>query len=309
MKAMLKKFNYREVTWIDLENPKETEIDLLVKDYPEIHPFALNELIRPTTRSRLDAYHDFIYLALQLPRLSSDQSLNNDQEQEIDIILGRNLVLTAHIAPVASFDDFAKIFESHLMVDKQGSKSSPIYMIYRILRELYNDLASHLDQVNQDLKQIEQRVFAGEERRMVESLARINRVLLDFRWSLRSHRQILYSLEPTCEEIFGNKYGTYFNGLIREYEKVWQMLDSNQEAYLALSETNNSLLSIKTNEIMKVLTVVAFLFLPVTFLSQILGMSLPIPIASLPHAFWLVLGVMLAFLAYSYWFARRHQWL
>ena len=104
-----------------------------------------------------------------------------------------------------------------------------------------------------------------------------------------------------------------FENEVDELLEEWQRLEKSAENHTAfiheLRETNNSLLSTKQNETMKTLTVLAFLFLPLTFIGQLFGMSLPVPLSGVQNSFWIVLGGMglLAFCFFLYF--KRKDWL
>ena len=111
---MLKKFRYKDITWIDLESPTEAEIAELGATY-EIHPVVLTELDRPSARAKVDVYSDFIYLILHFPTPAGT-------DQEIDFIVGKNFIITTHYELVDSLNDFAKIFETDFVLKKNHDK-------------------------------------------------------------------------------------------------------------------------------------------------------------------------------------------
>lgn len=261
---MLKQFKYKNVTWLDLESPTESEIQKIGEEH-KIHPVVLHELAGESERSKVDVYNDFIYLVLHFP--------SPHGRQEIDFVVGENFIITTHYELVNSLNDFAKIFETDFSLKRSHDKIHAGYIFYYIVKEIYANLETGLGLINKRLRDAEEKVFSGHEREMVETLASLNHELLDYQWTMKSHREILASLQTAGEEFFGAKFRYYLQAMSGEDRKIWKMIESNREAFNDLRSTNESLLSIKTNETMKVLTVVAFIFLPLNLVAQIFGDS------------------------------------
>lgn len=308
---MIKQFTYKELTWIDLENPTEDELTELKQKY-SIHPVALAELRQPSARSKVDSYKDFIYLILHFPfcRLcvAPGETVSSTPNQEVDFIVGKNFIITTHYESIAPLHDFTKLFDSDFALKHHRGKIHAGFILFYILREMYNSMESGLHLINNRLKLIEPKVFSGQEREVVTDLAGISRDLLDCRWNLRSHRELLESLEHAGADLFGAKFRFYLRALRGEYDKIWDMVESNRHTFLELRETNESLLAIKSNETMKLLTVIAFIFFPVAVIPQIFGMNTTLPLIGQPHDFYLVLALMLASSIVMYVLARYKKW-
>lgn len=287
---MLKQFKYKDVTWIDLESPTAEEIEKIGKAY-QVHPLVLSELSSESERPKVDVYNDFIYLVLHFPLQSQNK------RQEIDFIIGRNFIITTHYSLVNSLNDFAKIFETDFSLRRNHDKLHAGFIFYYIIKEIYTNLEAGLDTINRRLRLAGEKIFAGHEREMVETLAVINRDLLDHQWTMSGHREILNSLETAGEEFFGAKFRYYLQAISGEDRKLWKIIGSNRETFNDLRSTNESLLSIKTNETMRILTAIAFIFLPLNLVAQIYGEST------------LGFGLMVVLLIVSIWIAKSQKWL
>ncbi|MEK7208889.1 MAG: magnesium transporter CorA family protein [Patescibacteria group bacterium] len=307
---MIKKQDYNGLTWIDLEAPTEVELKQVVVEY-KIHPLAAAELANPSTRSKVDLYSDFIYLILHFPICHlcyGKRPITGEDTEEVDFIIGQNFLLTVHYKPMESLTEFSRIFTVNYFKER-GRKLHAGYIFYYLMRHLYNSLSTGLDYVNGVLKQAEQKIFAGEEKAMIQLLASINRNLFDFRWALKTHRQILDSLVVAGQEFFGQGFKYYLATITGEYEKIWNMLESNRETFLDLRQTNESMLSIKTNETIKLLTVLAFIFFPLTIATQFFGMNIDLPLVNQPSGYLIVIGLMVVISAIMFVWARFRRWL
>ncbi len=309
---MLKQIRFRDITWIDLESPTKADLDTLAKEY-DLHPLVLDQLIKPSTRSKLDVYTNFLYLVLNFPlcQMCYGEEPSGRDSQEVDFIIGQKFLITAHYEHINALNDFGKIFESEMALKRYPPELHAGMLFYHIIRELYGELELGLNAINDRLRDVQKKVFSQQQREMVYTLATINRDLMDFRWALKNHKEVLQSLELAAEEMFGPNFRFYLRSIIGEYQRVWTLIRSNRQTFLDLRETNDSLLSIKTNETVKVLTVVAFIFLPLTILSQMLSINatwFPI-VGTPPYGFLRMATLMAVVTALTFWIATRQKWI
>jgi magnesium transporter len=145
---------------------------------------------------------------------------------------------------------------------------------------------------------------------MVQKLSSVHRDLLGFHRALRLHKAVLASLGIACEEFFGKEFRHYTDNIVGEYYKVEELLEDQKEVLNDLRSTNDSLLTTKTNEIMKVLTITTFSLLPASLLGQIFSMNTEyIPLMKQPNGFWVVLGIMIGIMTFTFLFFRSKKWL
>lgn len=300
---MITKSSYRGITWIDMESPTKSDVTKIRKEL-DIHGVVAEEVLVPTLRPKLDVYSSHIYIVLHFP--AYDQT-----SREIDFVIGKDFLLTVHYEPINEFLDFTKLFEASELIDRgRNADVDAGFIFYHILRGLYRGIENDLESINRKLRDIESRIFSGDERKMVERISTVNRALLDFRWSLKNHEDILTSLESEGSELFSDGFSSSLRSLYTEYYKIWNTIESNKEIVEDLRTTNDSLLSTKTNEVMKVLTILAFITFPLSLVAAIFGMNVDSsPIAHSPFGFWIVIGIMVVISSSMFIFFRSKRWL
>ncbi len=279
-----------------------------MKQY-NIHPLVGQELLSPTVRPKVDLYDNFIYLILHFPTVSHTH--HGQTEQEIDFIVGKDFLITVHYDVVDNLHEFSKRFEVNSILDKSNIGEHCGYLFYYMMREIYKNLGQELGDITLKLKEIEKNIFGGEEGKMVKEISNTNKLLLDFRESIRFHKEVLESFEAAGKHFFEEKFHYYLRALVGEYYKVYNQLENQKEMLVDLRETNDSLLSAKTNEVMKTLTVMAFIVLPMSFIVQVLGISHPnvLPLLNSPAGFFTVLGVVLSVGIISFAAFKHKKWL
>lgn len=299
---MISTYTHKDLTWIDLESPTKDEVRSIMEQY-DIHPLVGNELLTPTEHPKVDLYDRFIYLVFHFPAVSHKHG--SEIRQEIDFIVGEKFIITTHYDLIDPLHEFSKVFEVNTLLDKSNIGKHAGFVFFYIIRELYKNMTQQLDGVEKNLKTIEDNIFTGHEGEMVAEISRVNRDLLNFRQAIRPQKEILESFERAGEKFFGNEFSYYAHAMTGEYYKVASVLDGHKDTLLDLRVTNDSLLTTKTNSIMKFLTVVTFLILPSTLVATLFAMD--IPDAPKPE-FWLVVGVMILSMISMFTFFKYKQW-
>lgn len=302
---MLTKQTCRNITWIDLESPTKEDVRTLVEEY-NIHPLVAEELLVPTLRPKVDVYKNLLYVILHFPTVN--HSHTKKTEQEIDFIIGKEFFITVHYGYIDSLSREKRLFDVNRVLKRCNVGDHAGFLFFAMIRELYEGCAFELDMMQRQLDEIESYIFNGKEQLMVEMLSKINRKLLHFKKAIQQHKEVLASLEIAGKDFFGTEFSYYLSALAGEYYKVSVLLDSNKEVLDELQETNDSLLTTKTNDIMKTLTVMAFITFPLMFLSSLFSMNTTaLPIAGTQYDFWIILGIMAVALVSLFIFFRYYK--
>lgn len=300
---MINTYTHNGITWIDLESPDKDEIRTIVERY-NIHPLVGNELLVPTQHPKVDLYGDFVYLVLHFPATSHQHAHKN--RQEIDFILSEKLLITTHYDLIDPLHEFSKVFEVNTLLDKSTMGNHAGFIFFYIIRELYKDLARQLDSIEATLRHIESNIFSGREQDMVEKISKVNHDLLTFKQSIRFHKGIWESFEIAGMKLFGDDFFYYLRSISGEYYKIASILEGHKDTLLDLRDTNDSLLATKTNSIMQVLTVMAFLVLPPSLVAGLFNMQ----VINLPQVgFWSVLVFMAILVGALFLMFKWKKWI
>src|SRR3989339_1685102 len=287
---MISRYTYKDLVWIDVQSPTQDEVRGLMEEF-NIHPLAADELLTPTLRPKVDLFPDFIYLILHFPIISHKHE--GGKEQEIDFIVGKKFLITTHYDLIDPLHEFSKVFEVNSILERSNVGDHAGFILFYIMKELYRMLDRELDHINRDFGDIEAKIFGGKERDMVNAISHLNRDLLNFKQTLRPHKEVLESFEIAGTKFFGQDFSHYLRTIVGEYYKVSAILDGHRETLLELRDTNDSLLTTKTNDIMKTLTITTFIMLPLTLMASLFGMNaVNIPLVTRPEGFWLVVTLM-----------------
>lgn len=305
---MTNRYGYQDVTWIDVENPSPEEIDAISQEFG-LGPLLAQELLTPSAKPRADLYPDFAYTVLHFPAIR--QTHGAATVQEVDIVMGKDFILTVHYDTIPAIYDFARSFEAAMLLKHASSgKFHTGHVLLELAERLYQSVENELESLEDTVAVIEQKIFSGHEREMVVAISSASRELLNQKRALATHKEVLESLEQVGVSLFGETFGNYFRAVsafhFRVYSHALQLADTIAE----LRDTNDSLLSTRQNEIMKNLTMMAFVTFPATLIAAIFQMNTRYaPIVGMPGDFWIITGGMAVLVLLFFAYFKYRRWL
>lgn len=304
---MLTTHKYKSLAWVDAESPNNKEVKKIMQEYG-IHPIVGEELLSPTLKPRLDVYDNYIYLILHFPAIRHTHS--NEKNQEIDFIISKNFLITTRYDTVDALHKFSSEFETSSIIDKSTVTKHAGFIFYFMIKKLYKSIGHELEYIESSLKKIEEKVFKGKERQMVKALSDVNRNLIDMKQTIQHHGEILRELQEVGKKYFSAGFVGRLREIYDDYRRVMHTIEDHQEFLHELRETNDSLLSTKQNEVMKVLTIMAFITFPLSLVASIFGMNTTyLPIVGLKGDFWMVVGIMIVLMFVMFIFFKHKKWL
>lgn len=306
---MISTYKHGKITWLDLDNPTQQEVRDVTEQFG-LNPVVANDLLTPSLRPSVESYGDHIYLILHFPVLQKGSDLNLNRVHEVDFILGKNFIITNRYTSLDALHTFSKTFEVDSILDKSQMSKHAGFVFFYMMQNLYKSLFNKLAHVKDLLRDAEEEIFSGREKEMVIELSQINRMLLNFKSAISMHKEILQSLVTESEFLYGPKFKAYLKNIMGEYLKVEREVSDEKEYLDELRDTNNSLLSTKQNEIMKNLTIVTFVVLPLSLLAGIFGMNTTTtPLVGNPNDFFIIISIMITFAASIFLIFRYSKWL
>lgn len=302
---MITRYSHKNLTWVDLESPTQDEVRAIMNEF-HINPLAADELLAPTLKPKVDVYENFIYLILHFPAFKHSNTLS--QNQEVDFLIGKDFLITTRYDTIDPIHKFSKVFEVNSILDKSDMGTHAGYLFFYMIKKLYKSISHELEFLENNLDDIEEEIFRDREREMVVEISKASRQLLNFKQALIAHKDVLASFESAGKSFFGESFGYHLRTITGEYYRVENEIKFNSETAAELRETNNSLLSTKQNEVMKNLTLMTFLALPLTLVASIFGMNTNLPFVGGDNDFYIVLSIMGAIAIPLFLFFRFKRW-
>lgn len=306
---MLSTYKHNNLSWIDLESPTADEVKSLMSKY-SIHPLVAEELLKPTLRPRVDINKETIYLILHFPIYNNTKRQYNSCE--IDFILGKNFLITVHYASILPLYELAKIFEAEGMLGEKTLSRNSGVLFFHVIRQLYNFSENQLGIIQSKIDDISARMFEKKPTLydLVRKISHTRIEVLDFKRIIQFHREVFSSLEYIALKKYGGDFTHYLNNINGEYLKLWNLVETYRINIESLQQTIDSLLSHRANDIMKVLTIMAFVTFPLMLISSMFSMNTSwLPIVGIKGDFWIIICIMLTITLAMFFFFKRKKWL
>lgn len=298
------------LTWLNIEAPTEIETAWLAEHY-EFHPLDLEDVLsRRRQRAKIDEYADYLFIVLHFPRF--DKRTGRLQATELNVFVADDLVITLPNEPLKPLSAlWSRCERSEAEREQYMSKGSG-YLLYEIVDTMYDYCFPILDKIGFKLDAIEDALFEGESDDLVRDISNIKQEIINYRKIVKPQRPTLRLLERSNQRYAPQDLEIYFDDIVDKSERIWDLLENYKEVAEALEATNESVITHKLNDIIRLLTILSAILLPMTLVTGVYGMNtraLPLAHADGGISFLfpvvLMLGIAAALLV---WF-RHKRWL
>lgn len=293
-------------SWIDIREPDADDILKVQKKF-SLHPLVVEEFSTPTLRPKAIEFDGCLFLTIHVPLF--DTNLKTTYPGELDIVITDQALITAHDSDIWQLTDFFNDVKNSRKKKEQFMSETPATLLRHVIEMLLESCFPKLDHISQKLDHIETEIFAGHEKEMVLEISIVKRDILNFRRTLKPQRSVIESLAQGNYRLIPNDMKPYFQDLIGTNIRVWNSLESAKETIESLEATNNSLLSNKLDLTMKVLTIFSAITLPLTVYSNIMSMSVNVPLHQYADAFWFHSLIMFLIAAITFIIFKMKKWL
>jgi len=304
---MIYRNEYRGGVWVDLEQPSEEEIRDIVQEFSVSKQFE-KEMLSPTPFPMVAAEGDTVLLVLHFPAPGSADG--NTGNQEVDFIVGKHFILTVRYEVIAPLYHLKKLLEAQKLIGGKDSITTDV-MLEILFAHLYTSVRDHIEHVVDNLARVEQEMFDGRERSTIRNISNISREFLHVEAMLANQEESLgrFLKALAGSGSFGPAFGERTERILAERTQVARFIMTHRAIAAELRETNNALLSARQNEVIKILTVVSFIFLPLALIAKIFAMKIKVmPFVDDPNGFWIILGFMFVVAGLLTLFVVRKRW-
>ena len=297
------------LTWIHLDPPIDPETVNTLRERFGWHPLDVEDVLSKRQRPKIDDYADEGYLFGVLHFPAYDKNVQRLNSGELDFFLGPDYLVTisnVELLPVTRL--FNRVQEDERFREQLFSKGSG-RLLYEVLDDLFDYCFPILDKIGYKLDSIEDEMFEGAAEDVVRDLSNVKQEIISYRKIIKPERSTLRLLERHVERFLPEELELYFDDIVDAAERIWDLLDNYKEVVEALEDTNESVISHRQNDVLRVLTVFSVILLPLTLISGIFGMNVDFPGFGSAEAFWVIIGFMIATILALIGFFRFKRWL
>src|SRR6266545_951815 len=296
------------LTWIHLDTPGHDVAAELAERFGW-HPLDVEDVLSKRQRPKIDDYAEDGYLFGVLHFPVYDKAIQRLNAAELDFFIGPDYLVTlpgVELLPVTRL--FRRCQEDERFREQLFSKGSG-RLLYEVLDDLFDYCFPILDKIGHKLDTIEDDMFEGFSREVVRDISNVKQEIISYRKIIKPERSTLRLLERHVDRFLHEDLESYYDDIVDAAERIWDLLDNFKEVVEALEDTNESAISHRQNDVLRLLTLISVTMLPLTLITGIFGMNVLYPGEGTHTAFWVILVAMVVALAGMVGFFRYKRWI
>lgn len=293
------------VTWINVVGLHKVDVIEKIGEYYDFHPLILEDMLNVDQRPKVEYFEDYIFAVIKM--LTYNDESNDIESEQVSMIAGKNFVFTFQERRGDVFDPVReRIKKSKGIIRKMGAD----YLFYALMDIIVDYYFVILEKLGDEVEELEDMVLSNPSPETVQKIHKLKRNLIELRKTIWPLREILSMLYKEDSHLLKKKTSIYFRDVYDHTIQVMDTVETLRDMASGLLDVYLSSVSNRMNEIMKVLTIIATIFMPLTFIAGIYGMNF----THMPELEWrfgypLVLMIMLCIGIGMVLYFRRKRWL
>jgi len=296
-----------DLTWVNIEHPTERETEYLSKNYP-FHPLDLDDCLSRIQRPKIDEYEDYLFFVFHFPVFNVEARVTTPSQ--LSMFIGKNYLITLHNGDLKPL---VKLFRECQIDEKSREdnfSSGSGYLLYRIMDRLVDYCLPILNKIGGNIERVEEEIFSQSMPRAIREISVLRRDVISFRRIIWPMRAVIGGLKSKVSDYTKPDMSVYFDDMVDHVDKIWDGLDEYKEIIEGLNDTHDSLATNRTNEVVRMLTIIATILLPITVVASIFGMNIQLgPFGDSPYSFLYVSLICLVIIGGMLYFFRRQHWI
>jgi magnesium transporter len=306
MEPSVVSITWQKLTWVNIERPTEEETKYLAENYP-FHTLDLDDCLSKIQMPKIDEYEDYFFMVFHFPVFNLQARVTTPSQ--VSVFVGEDYLITLHQGDLKPLVSLFRACETNEKIREESMGRSPGYLLYLILDRLVNYCLPILFKIGDNIEEVEDRIFGENPRGTVADVAVLRRDIISFRRIIKPQTEAVETLEQKEWPIFKEDPEIYFGDIADHLRKIRDTLEDYKEVVEGLNDTNNALTSFRINEVIRVLTIISTIMLPLTLIASIVGMNIwPMTIGS-TGAFIGIMIAMVGIIGGMLVFFRSRRWI
>lgn len=297
--------NITATTWVNIEGLQDISLIEEIAKRFNLHPLTVEDILNVEQRPKVEEFDGYIFITLKA--LALNPKTNNFNTHQISLVLGKNYVLTFHELDTTRFDDIRKRMQatSNQRLRHQGSD----YLAYRLIDVIVDEYFIVLEMLGDKIEKIEQRIISDPNPQNAKTIYELKRQMLLLRKSIWPMREAISHLLHVEDGLITKFTRIYLRDVYDHAMQAIDTLENFRDMLASLLDMYLSGLTIRMNEIMKILTIITTIFIPITAIASIYGMNIiDIPLMQSPWGFDIVITLMVMVAIGMIAYFKRKKW-
>ena len=298
---------HKHIRWVDIGHPSSENIRRLGKEFPQFHPLALEDCYSHMERPKIDDYDDHLFIVMQFPLWDASNRIS--RSAEVDIFIGKGFLVTVHRGELTPINKFRERLIENEDERDRSMRQGASRLMHDVIDRLVDYLFPILAKVDINILNIEDSIFSVDTRKIVREISFVRRDIIALRRIIRPQVLILANLENIDRPFIRDDLDDYFGDILDHLTKARDIIEDDAEMIIALADTTDTLSSYRINEVMRTLTIISVIMLPMTLVTGIFGMNVPLPFQKSASSLFGILGIMLVISCGMLAYFRHKHWL
>jgi magnesium transporter len=291
--------------WLDLCGVHEPGLLDAVGKAFALHPLSVEDVLNTEQRPKLEDYGDYLFVVMR--RLRHDRQCGEIDSDQISLVLGRDFVISFQEGGCNLFDPVRQRLRA---ATSRLRRSGGDFLLHALIDCVVDNYFEVLEQLGEDIESLENQILERPSPIAVRTLHRLKRLLIAMRRSVWPLREVIGGLDRSDSDLLSAPIELYLRDVYDHTIHVIDTMESYRDTLSGLLDVYLSSLSNRMNEIMKLLTIISTIFIPLTFIVGVYGMNFEhMPELTWRWGYFAVLGVMAALGAGMLALFRRKRWL
>jgi magnesium transporter len=279
-----------------------------MRDEYGFHDLDVEDCLSVSQRSKIDEYDNYLFIILHFPFYDKRKQLV--VSEEIDIFISNNLLVTVHDGSFKPFMDFYEACKKSPSEKKRIMGPGSGFLLYEIIDQMYGSAFPILDKLEKNVAGLERTVFSwGQQKDMLRDILNTKKNIITMRRVIQPQRRVVAQIEHKNKKFLPESLEIYFDDVVDKIEKAWSSLENLKELIESVQDTNESIISHRTNEVIKILTIFSVVISPLTFLTGLYGMNVGLPLANNPYVFVGIMCVMVLVISFMVILFKHKRWI
>jgi magnesium transporter len=297
------------VLWVDMNGDSVDDAGRILAQVFHFHPLAIDDTINEVHLPKVDDWQDYLYLVLR--GLEYEERTYRPHLPELDIFLGAHYLVTFHYDDIAAIN---RVWEA-CTEDERLLESNAAYLLYRLVDEMVAHYIMAIEALEDTLERVEDQVLTRPNTSSQEQILVLKHTVLRLRRVTSLQREVLNKLARDPYPILNDSDRVYFRDVYDHMIRLYDLIDGLRDLVMGALDLYLSALNNRMNEIMKTLTVITTLFMPLAFITGFFGMNFFQPVLARLQlwtgqtAFFLTLAAMVFVPVVMFLWMRRRAWM
>lgn len=302
--------SFQGLSFINVAKPTDFEIKYLKNTY-YFNPLNLEDYIHRTQVPKIENHRKYDLFVLRFPLFSENGPQNSHlygvylpafhvsnkkrrlMSSYVNLFVSKEYIIVLHGGELPQINHIFSLCQKTLHNRTEYMSKGSVFLAYKIIDALVNDCFPVINEITSTIDNIDKELEGKQSQKTLEDISATRRNLVVFHTMIKPILPLFRELAEGKHKQLNGPMQPFWGNILDHLRKIWDRVEDNQELIEGISKSNESLLSEKTNKIIKVLTIFSAIILPLNLLASVYGMNLKLPFADDPLMFWKLIFVMI----------------